>query len=186
MHRRRPIRLQHEYLGRRTYFVTTCMEGRRPIFNDPRRCQMAIDVLRSRSYELRFYVHAYCLMPDHVHLLVEGCEPSCNLLRFVTQSKQTTGYLFRNDLPPRFWQRRFYDYVVRRASECEGIAEYIWMNPVRKGLASTSEQYPFSGSFTVTWPRSAPRRSSVLWAPPWRSVAGSGVKPAPTSGSLLP
>jgi putative transposase len=129
---------------------------------------------------MKFLIHAYCFMPDHVHFLVEGQAPSSDLVQFVGQWKQTTGYLFRNDLPSRFWQKRFHDYVLRKASESEAIAWYIWLNPVRKKIVATPEQYPHSGSFTVEWPKIAPRPPSIPWLPPWKPMAGMRIKRTPT------
>jgi hypothetical protein len=41
------------------------------------------------------------------------------------------------------------------------------MNPVRKGMVAEPEQYPFSGSFTVEWPKLAP--ADTKWLPPWKT-----------------
>jgi putative transposase len=170
---RKQIRLApDEYIGRGIYFITLCTQDRIPIFHDARRCRMAIDALRIVANRLKFIIHAYCLMPDHTHLLVEGQTPSSNLLRFVLQWKQLTGYLFRRELPPRFWQRRFYDHILRHAEDSEAVAWYIWKNPVRKGMVEKPELYPFSGSFTLDWPKvfSPP---SCAWTPPWKEQSAA-------------
>jgi putative transposase len=169
---RKEIRLPHDqYLGRKIYFVTICCQDRFPIFRDASRCRIAIDVLRRLSASMRFLVHAYCLMPDHVHLLVEGQLATSNLVKFVAHWKQSTGYMFRRELPPRFWQRRFYDHILRETKDSEAVAWYIWMNPVRKGIVAEPHEYLFSGSFTVEWPRiSAP---ASQWLPPWKVATGT-------------
>ncbi len=165
---RKEIRLpRDQYLGRKIYFVTICCEDRRPIFQDADRCKIAIDALKRVSESMHFLVHAFCFMPDHVHLLVEGQIAASNLVRFVAQWKQLTGYLLRAQLPPRFWQRRFYDHVLRGPEDCDSVAWYIWMNPVRKGMAAAPHLYPFSGSFTVDWPKVSPPPTD--WSPPWKN-----------------
>jgi REP element-mobilizing transposase RayT len=93
---RKEIRLpRDQYVGRKIYFVTICCEERCPIFQDASRAKIAIDALTRVSESMRFLVHAYCLMPDHVHLLVEGRVGGSNVVKFVAQWKQLTGYLFR-------------------------------------------------------------------------------------------
>ncbi len=165
---RKQIRLPpDEYLGLAFSFVTICCENRRIIFQDSSRGTIASEALKRTSQEAQFRVHAYCLMPDHVHFLLEGTSPGSNLIRFVTQWKQQTGYLFRNDLLKGFWQRRFYDHILRSDDNPESVAWYIWMNPVRKGIVSEPHQYPFSGSFSTEWPKaSVPAKS---WSPPWKT-----------------
>jgi REP element-mobilizing transposase RayT len=55
------------------------------------------------------------MMPDHVHLLVEAEIVTSDLVSFVAKWTQATGYLFRQELPQRLWQRRFYAmYSCRR------------------------------------------------------------------------
>jgi putative transposase len=164
---RKSVRLdRNEYVGRRICFITICSENRRPIFQNADRARVAIESLKRVSDSVGVFVHAFCLMPDHVHLLTEGKSVASDMVKFVAHWKQSTGYLFRHELPRRFWQRRFYDHVLRRAEDSETVAWYIWMNPVRKGLVHEPQQYPFSGSFTVDWPRSNP--PSTTWVPPWK------------------
>ena len=150
--------------------MTICCEDRRLIFDQERRCSVAVATLKRISVSMHFFVHAYCVMPDHVHVLVEGETPASNLIQFIALWKQMTGYLFRKELPKRFWQRRFYDHALRKATDSEGVAWYIWMNPVRKGVVLAPQEYPFSGSFTIDWPRNAP--SEVKWLPPWKAEEG--------------
>ena len=173
---RKQIRLPpDEYLGTAFTFVTICCEDRVPIFRDTKRCSVAIDSLRRTSTAMHFLVPAFCLMPDHAHFLVEGISPGSNLVKFVNQWKQQTGYLFRHELHKGFWQRRFYDHILRSADGTESVAWYIWMNPVRKGLVAEPQQYPFSGSFTAEWPRM--NALAKVWEPPWKTnpvVHGQG------------
>jgi putative transposase len=172
---RKQIRLPPgEYLGTAISFVTICCEDRIAIFQDPKRCRVAIDSLRRTSQAMQFLVHAFCLMPDHVHLLVEGISPGSDLVRFVSQWKQQAGYLFRKELRKGFWQRRFYDHILRSGEAVDAVAWYIGMNPVRKGIVLRPHEYPFSGSFTTEWPKvCAPARA---WNPPWK--VGEGAKRA--------
>ena len=165
---RKQIRLPpDEYLGTAISFVTICCENRLVIFQNAGRSSAAVEALRRTSQLMHFLVHAFCLMPDHAHFLVEGTTPGSDLVRFVAQWKQQTGYLFRNELPKGFWQRRFYDHVLRSDDAPESVAWYIWMNPVRKGIVAEPRQYPFSGSFTVEWPKvNVPAK---VWNPPWKT-----------------
>ena len=165
---RKNIRLtRDEYIGKRIYFLTICSEERRRIFQDSARAQALVDELRKVAARMNVLVHAYCIIPDHVHVLVEGKTPNTDIVKFIQQWKQGTGYVLRHELPPRFWQRRFYDHVLRKAEHSEAVAWYIWMNPVRKGIVAQPQDYTFSGSFTVEWPSKLP--IGVMWVPPWKS-----------------
>ncbi len=88
-------------------------------------------------------VFAYCLMPDHIHLLIA---PSTgNLVDIIGSWKKFAGHLLKNTgLNGPFWQRGFYDHALRKDEDLIKAAEYLVMNPVRAGLADSWEEYQFS------------------------------------------
>jgi putative transposase len=165
--RRKNIRLHPmHYRGRRWFFVTLCCEGRRPVFSESERAQNLIECLKTTAERYRFGVHAFCVMPDHFHALVEGIEPESDLLLFVRTFKQTSSRDFSKESGGPLWQKKFYDHILRPKDSPEAVSWYIWMNPVRKGLCSRPIQYPYPGSFTEPWERKV--QPQQLWVPTWK------------------
>jgi REP element-mobilizing transposase RayT len=73
---RKQIRLMpDQYIGRAIYFVAICARGRRPIFSDANRCQVAIDALKRTAASAHFLVHAFCFMPTTCTFLLKGKVP---------------------------------------------------------------------------------------------------------------
>ena len=100
--KRQNIRLPAEnYRGRGWFFITLCCEQRRRVFADDNRARWLIDCLRKEAETFRFGVHAFCVMPDHLHVLAEGLKPTSNLLRFVKTFKQRTAFLYNKELRER-------------------------------------------------------------------------------------
>jgi REP element-mobilizing transposase RayT len=91
-----------------------------------------------------FDLHAFVVMPNHVHLLMT---PKVAVSKAMQSIKRFTAR-DSNRIPGRtgqpFWQDESYDRLVRDEREFERIMHYIEMNPVRAGLASTPEEYPWS------------------------------------------
>lgn len=169
MQRRKNIRLpKREYLGTKIYFLTICCEKRFPLFADMERARQAEEAIWDCAEKTGFRLHAYCVMPDHVHVLVEGSEKDSDGAVFANRFRQKTGFLFRDAGAGKIWQRSYYDHVLRKAEDCDNVAWYIWMNPVRKGIVRIAWDYGFSGSATVEWP---PLKSNENeeWAPPWKT-----------------
>jgi putative transposase len=165
---RKIIRLApNRYLGRGTYFVTCCTDGRRPIFRDSARASWIIQTLKTVSESTGFKVHAYCVMPDHLHVVVEGCSDDCDLGRFVKALKQLTAFHSKKESGETLWQRRFYDHILRPSDSLDAVAWYVWLNPVRAGLCTDAKTYPHSGSFTSDWGGKV--QSKEDWVPPWKS-----------------
>jgi REP element-mobilizing transposase RayT len=70
------IRLRSaNYVGQRWHFVTICCEQRHPVFSSDDRAAWLIGILERAAVSAGFGIHAYCVMPDHLHVLGErsGC-----------------------------------------------------------------------------------------------------------------
>jgi putative transposase len=125
-----------------------------------------IDELKDEGSISRFLLHAWTVMPDHLHVLLEGADEECDLLHFATQFKRRTAKSVRIARNLRLWQRRFHDHILRPTDSFHGVAAYIWMNPVRKGICKRPEDYPYSGSLTIEWKQSV--MNYPEWRPPWK------------------
>src|SRR6266704_5083306 len=74
------IRLRPEsYRGTRLIFITLCCEAKKSVFADGERAWWLIDCVRKEAQASRFAVHAFCVMPDHFHALVQGLDRSSDL-----------------------------------------------------------------------------------------------------------
>ena len=156
------------YLGQKLYFVTFCCFRRASLFLDAHRCGWMLDLLRAESISNSFKVHAYCLMPDHLHFLVEGTEPTSDLRHFVKSLKIKSSRQHAALFGRTFWQRGFLDHILRSTESVQSVAWYIWLNPVRKGLVTKPREYLYLGSFTGM--ELPPTWSSLNWSPPWKAV----------------
>jgi putative transposase len=108
---------------------------------------MIIDTLRFEQERLHCWIYTYCLMPDHLHFLINPAQEGVSVLDFTHQFKgKTTNFSWEIGWIGRLWQPRFYDHIVREEEDLLAIAEYILENPVRKGLVSSAEDWRWSGN----------------------------------------
>ena len=140
-----------DYIGRHSYFLTICCERRAPHLREPATAQRIIALLQECAAGHDFLLHAYCLMPDHAHVLVEGAHERCDLREFVRLFKQRSSFAFRKSHRRAFWEMSYYDHILRPGDQLEDVACYIWWNPVRKGLSRRPEEFAYSGSQTIDW-----------------------------------
>ncbi len=90
-------------------------------------------------------------MPAHLHLLVEGEHESSDLRRFARLSKQRVSYVHRTQFRIKTtWQDGYFERVLRAEEATEVVVRYVLDNPVRAGLVTQAEDYPFSGA--LHWP----------------------------------
>ena len=94
----------------------------------------------------RYQLHAFVIMPNHVHLLVT---PKVMASRWLAPLKGFTAHR-ANELPgchgQAFWQDESYDHLVRSPAEFDRIREYIEQNPVKAGLVVEAQEYPWSSA----------------------------------------
>jgi putative transposase len=148
--RRSSPRLQgFTYEGPGAYMLTLNTQSHERHFADRRVVQDCTHLLCASAARHGLVILAYCFMPDHLHLLVQGVDGS-RLVPLVQHFKQVSGYRFRRRMGQKLWQRSFFDHVVRKEEDLREISDYIWGNPVRAGLAQSREAYPFSGPFGQT------------------------------------
>ena len=91
-------------------------------------------------------VYAYCLMPDHLHLVAAPRTARGDVCACVDRFKSaSTRVAWRGGRSGRLWQPRYHDHVVRLEESLAAICEYVLLNPVRAGLVRRFEDYPWGG-----------------------------------------
>ena len=167
------------YIGQRAYFVTLCCHERSIQFREPENSEWFLAHLRDVTAASFFAVIAYCVMPDHVHLLVMGLSPRSDFLGFMKALKIKTSRELVKRGGGILWQKKYFDHILRPKESMDAAAWYIWANPVRGGLAAEVGIYPFAGSFTGSMPMD--RKGKEIWVPPYGSERRPPRKAAATN-----
>ena len=148
----RPRRLAtFSYQGLHRYSLTFCAHERRILFVEADVVQEAHAQILESAARHAFALAAYCFMPDHLHLLVEGQSDDADLIAFAKDVKQRVAYRQRCKRAGPVWQKGYYERVLRDDEATLIVARHILENPVRKGLVREPRDYAFSGS--AVWTR---------------------------------
>ena len=154
---KRPRLKGFAYTGCYRYFITICTYRKCQAFCDKEVVTICLESLKEKSRLLNFKVWAYCFMPDHLHLLLEGKTKDADLKKMIAMFKQISAYQYRQNVGQRFsaekepilWQPSFYDHVLRKNEDLFDVVRYILNNPVRKGLVRHYTEYMYSGSLVL-------------------------------------
>jgi putative transposase len=122
-------------------------------FRQPALAEMVVDSIYFNASKLgHFELHAFAVMPNHVHLLVTPAVALPRLTRSLKgiTSKRANAILGLTGAP--FWQEESYDHSVRDG-EFEKIRGYIEENPVRAGLVREACEFLWS---SAGWPARGP------------------------------
>ena len=126
------------------HFITFSCHHRRPFLTTPEPKNLVEQVLEHTRETHGFDLHAFVLMPEHVHLLLS--EPTHHTLATTLKVlKQETSKLLIGSRK-QFWQDRYFDFNVRSEAKRLEKLRYIHRNPVKRGLTTTPEAYPWSSA----------------------------------------
>ncbi|MFN2623273.1 MAG: transposase [Chthoniobacterales bacterium] len=132
------------------FFVTACTYRRRPLLATDSVHDAFVCFSRRGYDEHGIAVGRYVIMPDHIHLFV--CGPNnFELGRWTGMLKQCLEKAVLVAASPtgrrlqKIWQRRFFDHVLRNEESYAQKWEYVRDNPVRAGLVTDPDDWPYAG-----------------------------------------
>lgn len=114
---------------------------------NPEIAKVVVDSIHRGEESLgQYQLHAYAVMPNHVHLLITPKIAASRLMQSLKgfTAREANKLLGRSGQP--FWQRESYDHWARNAEEFSRIKRYIEWNPVNAGLCDTPEDYAWSSA----------------------------------------
>lgn len=137
----RPLRI--EFPGA-LYHVTARGDRRGAIYRDESDRYIWLDVLGLVCARFHFFVHAYCQMTNHYHLMVETVEG--NLAEGMRQLNGIYSQRVnrRHDLVGHVFQGRYHAVLVQKEAHLLELARYIVLNPLRAGIVDSVDDWHWS------------------------------------------
>ncbi|OPY91708.1 MAG: Transposase IS200 like protein [Syntrophus sp. PtaU1.Bin208] len=156
----RPLRI--EYPGA-LYHVTSRGNARQNIYLDDHDCRVFLDILGLVVQRFRWLCHAYCLMPNHYHLLIET--PEGNLSRGMRQLNgiYTQKFNWKRSRSGHLLQGRYKAILVDKDEYLLELSRYLMLNPVRVGIAEFPEAYAWSSYRATLGKGTAPEFLTTDW-----------------------
>jgi len=127
--------------GRPSFITVRAYRRQRPFTRQEINDAIVGELLAERTRS-RCDLYAFCLMPDHLHVLAAPRMDGASVLRFVDRFKGlSTSISWQLGWHGKLWQPRYYDHVLRSDEQLDRVCEYIVANPVRAGLAEDPAGY---------------------------------------------
>ena len=143
--------------GFSTYFITAATFQKQSLFQSDRMADLFVQVLLSYRSRHKYLLHEFVLMPDHFHLLLT---PTLTLERALQLIKGGFSFRAKRELGfgGEIWEKSYHDRRVRDWQEYCAFRQYIQLNPVKKGLVESAEQYSYSSARAGMELDAAPQR----------------------------
>jgi len=156
----RPLRI--EYPGA-VYHVTARGNVGQAIFLDDEDRKSFLLILGSVVERFNWLCHAYCLMTNHYHLLIET--PDANLSQGMRQLNgvYTQAFNRRHDRVGHVLQGRFKSVLIEKESYMLEVARYVVLNPVRAKLVLNPRYWRWCSYAATAGQRVAPEFLTTDW-----------------------
>jgi REP element-mobilizing transposase RayT len=137
----RPLRI--EYPGA-FYHVTSRGNERKTVFQSNRDREKYLSYVESAHDRYGAIIHAYCLMGNHYHLLLETPRGNLSKILQYINGAYTTYFNLKRGRSGHLFQGRFKGILVDKDEYCKELSRYLHLNPVRAGMVKTPLEYPWS------------------------------------------
>lgn len=156
----RPLRVEFEHA---VYHAIARGNERAAIFRDDQDRRWLLSDLDRVVERYGWICHAYCLMGNHFHLLIET--PNANLSIGMRQLNGVYAARFnrRHDRAGHLFEGRFKAYLVEKDAYALGVARYVVLNPVRARLCSHPGEWPWSSCRATAGLDPAPEFLTIDW-----------------------
>ena len=137
----RPLRIEYPHA---LYHITSRGNGRNKIYLNDKDYNTFLTVFSDVIKRYNWICYAYCLMPNHYHLLIET--PEANLSRGMRQLNgvYTQKFNYFNKSVGHVFQGRFKAILVEKNKYIGELIRYIALNPVKARIVKTPGQYKWS------------------------------------------
>jgi putative transposase len=157
------------YIPGSVVFITQVVQNRQPIFRDSQMVELLRSTLRTVKELHPFTMQGYVFLPEHFHILIVPTGESnfsqiMHSLKpnFTKAYKRLTGKTESESL--KFWQKRFWDHVIRDERDLENHLHYIHFNPVKHGLVADPRDWPDSSY--LEWEKRGLYPEDLKWDEP--------------------
>jgi REP-associated tyrosine transposase len=160
------------YIPNAIVFITQVVQDREPVFQNDAHLELLRSTLRMVKDLHPFSMLAYVFLPDHFHLLLKPTGQS-NFSQIMHSLKPNFTKAYKQVVgvagSMKFWQKRFWDHVIRDVSDFQRHLDYIHYNPVKHGWTARPEDWPHSS--LIQWKNKGAYPEQWGWSLP-ETIAG--------------
>ena len=157
------------YIHGSAVFITQVVQERKPVFQETRYVNLLHEILYNVGQLYPFVMLGYVFLFDHFHVLIQptGTSNFSDIMHslkpnFTKEYKKMIG--ISPSQPMKFWQKRFWDHVIRDDRDFENHLHYIHFNPVKHGLVRDPRDW--KDSSYIEWEQRGLNPPAFNWEEP--------------------
>jgi len=117
-----------------------------PVFRSESDFVNYLNIIHKQKIKFGCCIYSYCLMPNHIHLVLESPFGIKAMSSFMHSLNQSYAMRFNSkyNRVGHLWQNRYKNFIVLKDDYLIRLISYVELNPVRAGIAANPEDYPWS------------------------------------------
>ena len=157
------------YIPGAAVFITQVVQYREPVFRDPKNVSLLREILHNVKQIHPFIMLGYVFLLDHFHIIIQptGESDFSDIMHslkpnFTKEYKKLIGLSSSQSM--KFWQKRFWDHVIRDDRDLENHLHYIHYNPVKHGYVTDPRDW--KDSSYIEWEKRGLYPAPFTWDEP--------------------
>lgn len=119
------------------------------VFEDENDKAKFIELMASIAREYKFNIHAFCLMDNHYHILVQNTRENLSSGLRQLNAQYASYFNRRHDRVGHLWQDRFKSWYVLEETHLFTLFKYIENNPVKAGISQKIGEYRYCATYSI-------------------------------------
>lgn len=156
----RPLRI--EYPGA-VYHVTSRGNARGAIFLSDADRKKFLNVLADTIEKYNWLCHAFCMLDNHYHLVLETPDPNLSLGMRQLNGVYTQSFNRIHQKVGHVFQGRYKAILVEKGSHLLELCRYVVLNPVRAGMVSKPDEWKWSSYKSTAYAGTVPDYLTIDW-----------------------
>ena len=156
------------YIPGSAVFLTQVVEGRETVFSDFALIELLLETMHNVKKYHPFNMLGYVFLYDHFHILIQVAGGNFSEIMHSLKPNFTKAYKQRLGLSAedsmKFWQKRFWDHVIRDDRDFENHLHYIHFNPVKHGYVTGPRMWKYSSY--IEWEKRGLYPPAFEWEEP--------------------
>ena len=142
------MRKKRQFTEGAFYHVTSRTNDKIRVFENKLGCKIMLITLQDAKDKFRFRLANFCIMPTHIHLLIEPGEgTNLSMIMQWIKTRSAKRWNCIHGSSDHVWGNRYFARAIRDPDEFEYVMDYIDQNPVKVGLAASPADWKASGAF---------------------------------------
>jgi len=144
------MRKKREFVEGAAYHVTSRTNAKIRVFDSKLGRKIMLLVLEDAKEKYGFKLHNFCIMPNHIHLLIRPIKGT-NLSRIIQWIKTHSARRWNSihGSKDHMWGERFFSRPVKDLRDYFLVHDYIAQNPVKAGLVYSAQEWKASGAYYI-------------------------------------